>query len=31
MTQQSDENQSNLIALLQMPAEKIFAESKYKP
>ena len=31
MTQQSDEDQSNLIALLQMPAEKIFAESKYKP
>jgi hypothetical protein len=31
ISQQSDEDQSNLIALLQMPAEKIFAESKYKP
>ena len=31
MEQQSDKEQSNLIALLQLPAEKIFAESKYKP
>lgn len=31
MAQQSEQDQSNLIALLQMPAEKIFAESKYKP
>jgi len=31
MAQQSEKDQSNLIALLQMPAEKIFAESKYKP
>ena len=29
--QQSEQEQSNLIALLKMPAEKIFAESKYKP
>lgn len=31
MEQQSEKEQSNLIALLQLPAEKIFAESKYKP
>jgi hypothetical protein len=31
IAQQSEQDQSNLIALLQMPAEKIFAESKYKP
>jgi hypothetical protein len=31
MTQQTEQDQSNLIALLQTPAEKIFAESKYKP
>jgi len=31
MAQQSEKDQSNLIALLQMPAEKIFADSKYKP
>jgi hypothetical protein len=31
MEQQSELDQSNLIALLKMPAEKIFAESKYKP
>ena len=31
IAQQSEKDQSNLIALLQMPAEKIFAESKYKP
>ena len=31
MAQQTEQDQSNLIALLQTPAEKIFAESKYKP
>jgi hypothetical protein len=31
MEQQSEQNQSNLKVLLQMPAEKIFADSKYKP
>ena len=31
MEQQSEQDQANLKALLQMPAEKIFAESKYKP
>jgi hypothetical protein len=31
MEQQSDKEQSNLIALLQMSPEKIFTESKYKP
>jgi hypothetical protein len=31
MEQQSQLDQSNLVALLQMPAEKIFTESKYKP
>ena len=31
MEQQSHLDQSNLVALLQMPAEKIFTESKYKP
>jgi hypothetical protein len=31
MEQQPEKEQSNLIALLQLPAEKIFAESKYKP
>lgn len=31
MEQQSEKEQSNLITLLQLPAEKIFAESKYKP
>ena len=31
MEQQSEQEQSNLIVLLQMPAEKIFADSKYKP
>lgn len=31
MEQQSEKEKSNLIALLQLPAEKIFAESKYKP
>lgn len=31
MEQQPEQDQSNLIALLQMPAEKIFTDSKYKP
>ena len=31
MEQQTEQAQSNLVALLQMPAEKIFAESKYNP
>lgn len=31
MEQQSEQDQSNLTVLLQMPAEKIFADSKYKP
>ena len=31
MEQQSEQDQANLKALLQMSAEKIFAESKYKP
>jgi hypothetical protein len=31
MEQQPEKEQSNLIALLQLPAEKIFAESKYNP
>lgn len=31
MEQQPEQDQSNLIVLLQMPAEKIFTDSKYKP
>lgn len=31
MEQQTNEDQLNLMSLLTMPAEKIFAESKYRP